>query len=145
MYYNDLYHHGVEGQKWGVRNGPPYPLKESLSTRVGRKRAQNRIAYIEANTKKQIASISLAKQLSSLKMEDLRRQANDILNTEERTESFGRKTIANRAGAFTAGHTAALGLAFIMAGPLEAPLAVALGAASIPAGMSWLYYHYSTR
>lgn len=23
---NELYHHGVLGQKWGVRNGPPYPL-----------------------------------------------------------------------------------------------------------------------
>ena len=21
-----LYHHGIRGQKWGVRNGPPYPL-----------------------------------------------------------------------------------------------------------------------
>lgn len=24
---NDIYHHGVQGQKWGIRNGPPYPLK----------------------------------------------------------------------------------------------------------------------
>lgn len=23
---NELYHHGIVGQKWGVRNGPPYPL-----------------------------------------------------------------------------------------------------------------------
>ena len=22
----ELYHHGRKGQKWGVRNGPPYPL-----------------------------------------------------------------------------------------------------------------------
>lgn len=24
-----LEHHGIKGQKWGVRNGPPYPLKSS--------------------------------------------------------------------------------------------------------------------
>lgn len=25
-----LYHHGIMGQKWGVRNGPPYPLKGGM-------------------------------------------------------------------------------------------------------------------
>lgn len=30
--YNDIYHHGIKGQKWGVRNGPPYPLDENLNT-----------------------------------------------------------------------------------------------------------------
>lgn len=32
--HSDLYlaHHGVEGQKWGKRNGPPYPLDSSIST-----------------------------------------------------------------------------------------------------------------
>lgn len=31
-----LYHHGIKGQKWGVKNGPPYPLgasKHSISDR----------------------------------------------------------------------------------------------------------------
>lgn len=27
-----LYHHGIKGQKWGVRNGPPYPLKQTNYT-----------------------------------------------------------------------------------------------------------------
>ena len=26
---NELYHHGIKGQKWGKRNGPPYPLDVS--------------------------------------------------------------------------------------------------------------------
>lgn len=24
-----LQHHGIEGQKWGVRHGPPYPLSRN--------------------------------------------------------------------------------------------------------------------
>jgi len=26
---NDIYHHGIKGQSWGVKNGPPYPLSEN--------------------------------------------------------------------------------------------------------------------
>lgn len=29
VYPNELYHHGIKGQKWGVKNGPPYPLEKS--------------------------------------------------------------------------------------------------------------------
>ena len=31
---NEIYHHGIKGQKWGVRNGPPYPLKESVNKKT---------------------------------------------------------------------------------------------------------------
>lgn len=31
QYSNELYHHGIKGQSWGVRNGPPYPLDRSTS------------------------------------------------------------------------------------------------------------------
>lgn len=27
-----LYHHGIKGQQWGKRNGPPYPLSKDVST-----------------------------------------------------------------------------------------------------------------
>ncbi|MCC8098001.1 MAG: hypothetical protein LIO44_05500 [Eubacterium sp.] len=29
-YTPTLCHHGTKGQKWGVKNGPPYPLKRNL-------------------------------------------------------------------------------------------------------------------
>ncbi len=42
MYQNEIYHHGINGQKWGVRNGPPYPLtsKQYSSSEIskGKKR-----------------------------------------------------------------------------------------------------------
>lgn len=30
--FDFLMHHGIKGQKWGVENGPPYPLDDSVST-----------------------------------------------------------------------------------------------------------------
>lgn len=29
---DDLFHHGIKGMKWGVQNGPPYPLGSDIST-----------------------------------------------------------------------------------------------------------------
>lgn len=34
---SELYHHGILGQKWGVRNGPPYPLKAGDHSRAEKK------------------------------------------------------------------------------------------------------------
>lgn len=27
---NDLVHHGIKGQQWGIRNGPPYPIEDKV-------------------------------------------------------------------------------------------------------------------
>ncbi len=31
---SELAHHGVKGQKWGIRNGPPYPIKKMVDESV---------------------------------------------------------------------------------------------------------------
>lgn len=36
-YPNELYHHGVPNQRWGVRNGPPYPLNRSKKSPTNNK------------------------------------------------------------------------------------------------------------
>ena len=33
-YSRELRHHGIIGQKWGVKNGPPYPLNSELKNRT---------------------------------------------------------------------------------------------------------------
>ena len=36
MEQNVLIHHGIEGQKWGKRNGPPYPLSRKIQKTISR-------------------------------------------------------------------------------------------------------------
>lgn len=33
-YSNELYHHGIPKQKWGVKHGPPYPLDQEVHNRI---------------------------------------------------------------------------------------------------------------
>lgn len=56
IYRSDyLAHHGVAGQKWGQRNGPPYPLDEKAHSasekKAGWKKSLDRVArdYAEGN------------------------------------------------------------------------------------------------
>lgn len=47
---NDLCHHGIKGQKWGKRNGPPYPLDASdKSASEKRLSANNKINKVSKN------------------------------------------------------------------------------------------------
>lgn len=36
---NHLEHHGVDGQRWGVKHGPPYPLDDNAAVQAARKAA----------------------------------------------------------------------------------------------------------
>ena len=54
----ELYHHGILGQRWGNRNGPPYPLSSSDHSAAERKankmlqRAYNTWTKLEKNQNK---------------------------------------------------------------------------------------------
>ena len=53
--YNELYHHGRMGQKWGERNGPPYPLSRSMVQReYSQKRRSGLSNYISEQKRKKL-------------------------------------------------------------------------------------------
>lgn len=47
----ELYHHGIKGQHWGKRNGPPYPLGSDVSTGKKLKNTSNNKSDGSINTK----------------------------------------------------------------------------------------------
>lgn len=46
FYKEYISHHGIQGQKWGVRNGPPYPLNEGSTSSKIYDDAKNRVEQI---------------------------------------------------------------------------------------------------
>lgn len=55
----ELTHHGIKGQKWGVENGPPYPLDDSISTGKRLRDIEERAKNIKGD-KKKTAAIAIA-------------------------------------------------------------------------------------
>lgn len=52
---NELYHHGRLNQKWGVRNGPPYPLSRATVKRVYSKKRRGLFGYLDERKEKKEA------------------------------------------------------------------------------------------
>ena len=48
----ELYHHGIKGQKWGKKNGPPYPLDSKISTGK-RLKSSGRKVFVSGSSKTQ--------------------------------------------------------------------------------------------
>ena len=80
MENNILIHHGIQGQKWGKRNGPPYPLSggsytESEIKAVKKKRLNPNSTY---NKKRFDEVISKGKTLSTLSYDEKRTKNVDM-------------------------------------------------------------------
>ena len=51
-YYNYIAHHGIKGQEWGVKNGPPYPLDEAgVHINYDHRNKNNRVTEIKVDDK----------------------------------------------------------------------------------------------
>lgn len=79
---SELYHHGVDGMRWGKRNGPPYPLdaqgKAALrAQKKGHSHRQSLQKIAESKSseelKKEIDRIKLENDYKKLKRSDIER------------------------------------------------------------------------
>ena len=76
-----LMHHGVDGQQWGIQNGPPYPLD-----RAGRRalRAQKKQAKAQTKqAKKDLAKGVAAESVSGYLLEDIEKKMRKARTSEE--------------------------------------------------------------
>lgn len=108
---NGLYHHGVKGQKWGVRNGPPYPLEGGAkrSTPAGSDR-KTRISPVHQKpaynsygnvVSKQGESVELHKNPTSITAKFL---AKICPSLREKMEQYRDYTIKSKDGQKTVGN-----------------------------------------
>ena len=79
IYKNELYHHGIEGQKWGVRNGPPYPLNRDVKDSINRAKSSAK-SYFTARNEEDTLKAELIKtdQIRDSKKRNQKRD--EILN-----------------------------------------------------------------
>lgn len=92
-YSGSLYHHGIKGQKWGKRNGPPYPLdksgKKNYNNDVerGRAAAESALSKIGGKAVSELGNIKEFKALLKSGVINLnirpRKQAKHILGSKE--------------------------------------------------------------
>lgn len=146
-------HHGVEGQKWGVRryqnlDGSLTPEgkrllaqhnknKDSFAYRVGEKRLLKRSRNFENKSRKYASSFSLKKQEKGRLAEEAGENTARLLRRPEDVKSVGRRTIAGRVGLGAAtGATAFVG--FVLTGGLGPVGLAATSPAAIALTKKWV-------
>lgn len=78
----ELYHHGIKGQKWGVRK---YQNKDGSLTPAGRERYKDSIADTKVYTKKGVA-ITLKKQKTPLLAKGIQKVSNKAKKEAEKSD-----------------------------------------------------------
>lgn len=83
----ELYHHGIKGQKWGQRNGPPYPLNPSDHSASEKKAGQKKNLIGSGNeTGKDKAKSILDKLRKKKPVEQAKPKEEKPLTEEEKKE-----------------------------------------------------------
>ena len=90
---DELSHHGIDGQKWGVRNGPPYPLDSGDHSKAELRamRKNNRKNYKIVKRRTWLGKRKV--HINALKNESLSSQIVDKLNTSKITKENVSQTV----------------------------------------------------
>lgn len=59
-------HYGIKGQKWGVRNGPPYPLNSSSRSEKAGRIVDKGKEFVEAHSRASISSVGGAEEVLAI-------------------------------------------------------------------------------
>ena len=95
----ELYHHGIKGQNWGDRNGPPYPLDAKTSAGVKKSGKKNFIErHRDKKKMKKLRKIREKKQAEKRERERIIKSGNaneinrikETLTDEEFTKALDR-------------------------------------------------------
>ena len=103
---DELSHHGILGQKWGKKNGPPYPLDSKVSTGKRLRESAGKIISKRKKKKSQPVYKSNEEAIKSRDYEYINKnksqfstkEMNELMNrvsTEERMSDFAKKHVKN--------------------------------------------------
>lgn len=105
----EIYHHGIQGQKWGKRNGPPYPLKPGAKSAAETKEKKSKsehgglFDYLQKRKRKK----KLNKQLKRVerdvkaldkekkKYEDWETKRKELLQFDDDTSAAAKRILKN--------------------------------------------------
>ena len=95
-----LIHHGIDGQKWGVQNGPPYPLDKETHDMVVEKSQYYPLS--QAELKRYAPSLSNKEIEAALKRIELERKIDSLEPTRYEEVKNWLKEIAAVVGTVSA-------------------------------------------
>jgi hypothetical protein len=127
---NYLEHHGVDGQKWGKRNGPPYPLNsEGKADLIKQRKAEKKREKKEAVKKVLESPAAFDVDLEEKLKGKNKNEATKIIRKEAReySEALGKVTLGRIAAGSAIGAIGGAAIGFATGGPIGAAGSAVVG------------------